>query len=218
MQRKPAIEKRLKREKERRSEEILQAAKKVILDKNFTGATMDDIAAEAGITKPTIYQYFSTKDELFVSLVEPIIESLATKLELIRMDIQNGNYTSGRDIIRDVFNVYYGTFEKDPELFKLFNIFLQVGIVHKINKEAASIITTWGKKCFDEGNLIVSMSVKDGFFRAMKIQHTTDFVWGAFWGIVQVEQNKWGREGISSYLKPVLEYAENLLITALVLK
>lgn len=218
MQRKPVIEKRLKREKERRSREILQAAKKVILDKNFSGATMDDIAAEAGITKPTIYQYFSTKDELFVNMVEPLIESLATKLELIRADIQGGKYTSGRDIVRDVFNVYYGTFEQDPELFRLFNIFLQVGVVHRMNPEAASIITTWGKKCFDEGNMIVSMSVREGFFRDMKIQHTTDFVWGAFWGIVQVEQNKWGREGISSYLKPVLEYAENLLVTALVIK
>ncbi len=218
MHRKPFIEKRIKREKERRTDEILQAAKKVILEKNFAGATMDDIATEAGITKPTIYQYFSTKDELFLSMVEPLIESLAIKLELIRTDIQNKNYTSGRKIVSDVFNVYYGTFEQDPDLFRLFNIFLQAGIVQRINKEAALSIKKWGKKCFNEGNLIVSHSIKEGFFREIELNHTTDFVWGAFWGIVQVEQNKWGKEGISKYLKPVLEYAERLLITALVIK
>jgi AcrR family transcriptional regulator len=218
MHRKPVIEKRIKREKERRTDEILQAARKVILKKNFAGATMDDIAAEAGITKPTIYQYFSTKDELFVSMVEPLIESLAVKLESIRINLQECNYNSGKDIISDVFNVYYGTFEQDPDLFRLFNIFLQVGIVQKLNKDAALTIKKWGGKCFEEGNLIVKQSVNQGFFREADIHHTTDFVWGSFWGIVQVEQNKWGREGISSYLKPVLQYAENLLITALVIK
>ncbi|HOP63686.1 MAG TPA: TetR/AcrR family transcriptional regulator [Spirochaetota bacterium] len=216
--RKPAVEKRLKREKERRTEEILQAARNVILDKNFSGATMDDIAAEAGITKPTIYQYFSTKDELFVRMIEPMIESLATKLEEIRNNLSGKKYITGKTIVKDVFNVYYSTFEKDPDLFRLFNIFLQVGIVNKMNKEAALIIKKWGKKSFEEGNLIVAAAVEQGLFREIDIHHTTDFVWGSFWGIVQVEQNKWGREGISRFLKPVLEYAENLLITALVKK
>lgn len=218
MHRKPAIEKRLKREKERRSEEILQAARSVILNKNFSGATMDDIAAEAGITKPTIYQYFSTKDELFVHMIEPLIESLATQLEDIRRSLDEKKYISGREIVSDVFNVYYGTFEQDPDLFRLFNIFLQVGMIQKLNIDAASTIKKWGAKCFAEGNNIVSSAIAQGFFREAEIHHTTDFVWGAFWGIVQVEQNKWGREGISSFLKPVLQYAENLLITALVLK
>ena len=218
MHRKPFIEKRIKREKERRTDEIIQAARKVILEKNFAGATMDDIAAEAGITKPTIYQYFSTKDELFVSMIEPLIESLAVKLESIRTNLQENNYNTGKDIVSDVFNVYYGTFEQDPDLFRLFNIFLQVGIVQKLNKDAAATIKKWGKKCFDEGNHIVRTAVEQGFFRDMEIHHTTDFVWGSFWGIVQVEQNKWGREGISSFLKPVLQYAENILITALVIK
>ena len=208
----------MKREKERRTDEILQAARKVILKKNFAGATMDDIAAEAGITKPTIYQYFSTKDELFVSMVEPLIESLAVKLESIRINLQECNYNSGKDIISDVFNVYYGTFEQDPDLFRLFNIFLQVGIVQKLNKDAALTIKKWGGKCFMEGNSIVNSAIAQGFFREAEIHYTTDFVWGSFWGIVQVEQNKWGREGISSYLKPVLQYAENLLTTALVIK
>jgi AcrR family transcriptional regulator len=103
---KPSVEKRLKREKKRREDEIIQAARTVILTKNFYGATMDDIASEAGITKPTIYQYFKTKDELFVAIVEPLIESLALQLEAIRKKLEQKKYTSGREIIADVFNVY----------------------------------------------------------------------------------------------------------------
>lgn len=218
MRRHPVAEKRLQREKERRVEEILQAARTVMLLKNYSGATMDDIAAEAGITKPTIYQYFSTKDELFVNMIAPLIESLATKLESIRTSLQNGHYTSGKDIVHDVFNVYYITFEQDQEMFRLFNIFLQVGVAQEMNKNAAAIIKKWGGKSFREGNHIIELAIKEGLFKKVDVRHTTDFVWGAFWGIVQVEQNKWGKQGISSYLKPVLQHAESLLVTALVAK
>ena len=218
MTRKASIEMRLKREKERRIEEILDAARTVILDKDFSGATMDDIAGEAGITKPTIYQYFKTKDELFIQMVEPLIMSLAEKLESIRVAIENNEYKSGSEIVSNIFNVYYDTFEKDPDLFRLFSIFLQVGIVQKISNEAALIIKGWGKKCFGEGNRIVKLAVDKGLFADNNIKHTTNFVWGSFCGIVQVEQNKWGKEGISKDLKPVLKYAENLFTKALVLK
>lgn len=215
---KPAIINRMHREKLRRTDEILRAAKKVMLLKSYTGATMDDIASEAGISKPTIYQYFRTKDELFVELIEPLIRSLATKLDNIGTDIEAGKYSSGRDIVTDVYNVYYDTFESDPDLFKLFNIFLQVGLNKDMNTDSRNKINGLGKTCFLAGHAIASKSVKRGFFRDVNIHHTTDFVWGSFWGIVQIEQNKWGRDGISPFLKPVLKYGENLLINALVKK
>jgi AcrR family transcriptional regulator len=218
MARNPSVEMRLKREKERRIEDILNAARTVILDKDFSGATMDDIAGEAGITKPTIYQYFKTKDELFVHMIKPLIGTLAEKLEFIRQKAENKNYKSGKDIVSDVFNVYYDTFEQDPDIFRLFSIFLQVGLVQKISPDAASAIKTWGKKCFGEGNRIVKLGVDQGLFEDTDIKYTTNFVWGSFCGIVQVEQNKWGKEGISKDLKPVLKYAENLFNKALVLK
>ncbi len=50
--RKPAAIDRIKREKIRRMDEILLAARSVMLAKSYTGATMDEIAAEAGITNP----------------------------------------------------------------------------------------------------------------------------------------------------------------------
>ncbi|HNX24362.1 MAG TPA: TetR/AcrR family transcriptional regulator [Spirochaetota bacterium] len=215
---KPPVEKRIKREKLRRTEEILIAAQKVMLAKGYNGATMDDIAAEAGLTKPTVYQYFKTKDELFVQLVEPLIQSLAIKLEAIRILLEEKKYEKGQKIISDIFDVYYSTFEENPDLFKLFNIFLQFGVIYNMNVESYTIIKLWGNKCFKEGNSIASLSVEQGFFRDTDVYHATDFVWGSFWGIVQVEQNKWGKEGISPYLKPVLKYAENLLVSAIVIR
>jgi AcrR family transcriptional regulator len=44
---------------------ILDAALSVFARKGFDGASMDLIAQAAGLTKPTVYLYFASKDELF---------------------------------------------------------------------------------------------------------------------------------------------------------
>lgn len=49
---------------------ILEAALKTFGEKGFYGTTMEDVAAEAGITKGTIYWYFKNKEDLFSGLID----------------------------------------------------------------------------------------------------------------------------------------------------
>ncbi len=53
-------------ERERR---ILAAALKVFSDTGYSGATMDGVALEAGLSKPTLYQYFASKEALFSAMM-----------------------------------------------------------------------------------------------------------------------------------------------------
>jgi AcrR family transcriptional regulator len=55
-----------------RRERIVWAAKYVLLEKGPDEASMDDVAARAGTTKPTVYAHFKSKDELFTAVVELI--------------------------------------------------------------------------------------------------------------------------------------------------
>lgn len=48
---------------------ILDAALRVFSRVGFAGASMEAIAAEAGITKPTLYNYFTGKEALFVAMM-----------------------------------------------------------------------------------------------------------------------------------------------------
>jgi AcrR family transcriptional regulator len=48
---------------------MLEAAVAVFSESGFTGASMDDIAARAGISKPMVYAYLGTKEELFLACV-----------------------------------------------------------------------------------------------------------------------------------------------------
>jgi len=62
-----------KRERNRRTKEkrILDAALTVFSETGYTGASMDAIAHQAGVSKPTLYEYFGAKDQLFSAMLQP---------------------------------------------------------------------------------------------------------------------------------------------------
>ena len=49
--------------------QILEGARKVFHDKGFDGASMNDIARVAGVSKGTLYVYFGNKERLFLDLI-----------------------------------------------------------------------------------------------------------------------------------------------------
>jgi AcrR family transcriptional regulator len=51
-----------------REHAILDAAYEVLTERGGTGASMDEIAARAGVSKPTLYQHFASKDDLVLSV------------------------------------------------------------------------------------------------------------------------------------------------------
>jgi AcrR family transcriptional regulator len=55
--------------RDERRDRIVRAAKLVLLEKGFDAASMEDVAARAGTTKPTVYAHFKSKDELFSAVV-----------------------------------------------------------------------------------------------------------------------------------------------------
>jgi AcrR family transcriptional regulator len=52
-----------------RERAILEAALKVFAATGYTGTRMDAVAAEAGVTKPTLYSYFPSKESLFQAMM-----------------------------------------------------------------------------------------------------------------------------------------------------
>lgn len=68
-----------RRRREQRREELLDAADRVI-HQSGNGFSMDEIAAEAGITKPVLYRHFGDKDGLHDALTDRYIGELKRAL------------------------------------------------------------------------------------------------------------------------------------------
>lgn len=63
-----------------RREQLLDTALAVFADRGYHAASMNDVAEAAGVTKPVLYQHFSSKRELFVELLQEIGSQLQTRI------------------------------------------------------------------------------------------------------------------------------------------
>ncbi len=66
---------------ERRRQEILRAALKCFARRGYHETTMDHIVKAAGLSKGALYQYFRTKEDLFLALCRIQQADLRTRLE-----------------------------------------------------------------------------------------------------------------------------------------
>ena len=55
---------------------ILKAATRIISEKGYSSATIDEITKKAGVGKGTFYLYFKDKSELFFSIIEKEFDNL----------------------------------------------------------------------------------------------------------------------------------------------
>ena len=62
--------------------QILDGARTVFLSDGFDGASMNDIARVAGVSKGTLYVYFESKEELFEALIREDRKQQAERLDV----------------------------------------------------------------------------------------------------------------------------------------
>ncbi len=60
---------------------ILDAADKLFCKNGVEKTTMEQLAAEAGYSKPTLYGYFKDKDEVYFALVLEFMEEIVVKVD-----------------------------------------------------------------------------------------------------------------------------------------
>ena len=68
-----------------REEQILSSAIEEFAVRGYAAASMIDIAARAGISKPLIYQYFGSKDGLYLACLHRVAGSLLERLNLAQL-------------------------------------------------------------------------------------------------------------------------------------
>lgn len=71
-------DRRWTRRKEERPAELMAAALDLFVERGYAATRLDDVAARAGVSKGTLYLYFSSKEELFKAVIRsgivPLIE------------------------------------------------------------------------------------------------------------------------------------------------
>ena len=97
--------------RERRREELLDVADRVI-QRRGVAVSMDEIASEAGITKPVLYRHFGDKDGLYQALTERYIDELKTALKPAT------EASEPRDRLAAAIDAYLVYVEREPERYR----------------------------------------------------------------------------------------------------
>jgi len=65
---------------EQRREQLLEVAAALFSERGYRSTTMDDVAEAAGVTKPLLYQHFSSKKALYLELVDAVAHRVLTAI------------------------------------------------------------------------------------------------------------------------------------------
>ncbi len=214
------IRQRKKRERDQRIQGILTAAKKVFFSKGYQRTTMDEIAFEAEISKPTIYQYFKTKDELYSALMLPFLEEFSAQFEKIDKKLKLGRYASGKGLVQDFFKAFLKSYDIAPDSLRVAHTFFQHSdLINELTPEARAAISSQGKYDFELARQVLETAITQGLIKDLNTYILSDIVWGLFVGITQVmDMKSTKRSQPDKYLRSTLKEAEKLIIDAIVLK
>ncbi|MEZ0339466.1 TetR/AcrR family transcriptional regulator [Mycobacterium sp. pV006] len=126
---------------------ILETAERLLEQRPLAEISVDDLAKGAGISRPTFYFYFPSKDAVLLTLLERVIAEADVALdELIRNPPRERN-----EFWRAGIDVFYSTFRAhralvgpaaaarytNPEVRELWSAFMQRSIDHTTNVIAA---------------------------------------------------------------------------------
>jgi AcrR family transcriptional regulator len=202
------IHERKEREKERRRQQIMVAAKRIFSANGFNKSTMEDIAREAELSPGTIYLYFRNKDELYASLSLRILQYLNIRLK----HVVNRKGLEPEEYVEALKQAMYDVYEFDPLI--VINMFqLQSSeTVKNLSPELLGEIIDLSKSSLGIMSDIFEKGIIKGVFIDRHPQALADTLWGMFSGLILWEESKKLFNENKDHLKPTLEIAFELFI------
>lgn len=197
------IQERKEREKERRRQQIMVAAKRVFSDKGFNKATMEDIAQEAELSPGTLYLYFKNKEELYASLSLRILQYLLIRVEHVNDD----NEADPEEKLKALMDAMYDVYEFDPLI--IINMFhLQSSeTLRNLSPQLMEEIKTLSRKSLGSIAKIFEQGVEQDLFFDRHPVALADTFWAMFSGVVLWLTSKKLIDEQKDYLKQTLELA-----------
>ncbi|GBC60826.1 TetR/AcrR family transcriptional regulator [Desulfonema ishimotonii] len=198
------IQERKQRERERRRQQIMIAAKRVFSVKGFSKTTMDDIAKEAELSPGTLYLYFKNKDELFSSLSIRVLQYLNIRLEHV---INSSKPNSVEEKVGALKEAMYDVYKFDSMM--LVNMFhLQSSdTVRNLSPQLLENIRELSHNSLGIMSQIFEEGIQAGIFFDMPPMTYADIIWSTFSGIVLWEESKRVFTHDKSYVEQALDTA-----------
>lgn len=101
---------------------ILAGAFQIFTTHGYSGASMDRIAAAAGVSKTTMYSYFQDKERLFVALIQELTQ--ANQQIISRLLTDSVLEDPPAQVLRQMAHLVVDTFSANQALLKLMRLLI----------------------------------------------------------------------------------------------
>jgi uroporphyrinogen III methyltransferase/synthase len=161
--------------RERKREKILEAAAELFSTKHYHEVMMDDVAKLIAVAKGTVYNYFTSKEELYFTIMHTRMENL---LSLLKQKIESEH--SSIDSLRAFVIHLYMFMMKHRKFFLIY----QREILNKQNSFCEDMLSL-EKQMKQMIMQIISRGEKEGVFRKVDEEFAISLIFGSIYGAVQ---------------------------------
>ena len=154
------IRERKEREKEARREEIINAAERIFFEKGLAQATMDEVAEAAELSKGTLYLYYKSKEDLYLTVAMRGSEILCDMIENV---IASGAPTL--KLLEEIGEAYYEYFKKDRNYFRMYYFFENPQVQSQVSSEMREICLQCDRRIWDIVIGVIQRAIDEGLLR-----------------------------------------------------
>ena len=189
-----------------KEEAILAAAIKIFMEKGFAQSSIQDIANGAGIAKGTIYEYFRTKEELFMQAVK-----LHTRLYIKQID----NIVLGEKTViaklGDLLDLFLGA--SSEEHFKWMD-FIFINELAQLSNQSRMVFHLWLDNMRDKstGKIteILAQAIGEGEIRAIETESVARSILSLMMGTnMQMRNKNYSAEQINHEKAKIIDFIMN---------
>jgi AcrR family transcriptional regulator len=187
---------------ERRAQ-IRQAALTCFYRRGYHLTTMDDIASESGLSKGTLYWYFPSKKDLFISMFRQVMDQLGQ--EMASAATQE---SSAADKLREVLSFLRGEM---ADLSAFFGIMMEAWILTRHDEDVEKLVRDLYQYYVDLMTSIVNEGVSNGEFNVASSEAVSLAMMALFDGIaLSIGTGLWQCDS-----SDIMDAAESLVLRGL---
>jgi AcrR family transcriptional regulator len=199
------------KEKIIRRKNILEVAKKVFFSKGLEASTMEHIAKIAELSKGTLYLYFKSKEELYVSLVE---EGASLFIEYFQNAVSP--VLSASKKVKNLVDAIYSFYTKHRSYYEILSS-IQTGSIgrEKLSDEVYEKIHNLAMELLGFIENIVTDGIKSGEFIETDPRNTALSLWSLASGVFSISDFMLQNEPGEEKEKKLLDFASNMMLSRL---
>ncbi|MDB9529883.1 TetR/AcrR family transcriptional regulator [Oscillatoria sp. CS-180] len=135
-----------------KAQAVLQGALQVFMVQGYAAASMDRIAAAAGVSKSTLYSHFQDKEGLFLALIQEL--TFSSRQGVFALLSQSDVEAAPEQVLRQIATLMLNNFDKNKPLLTLMR--LVIGESERFPQVAKTFVQEIKKPLLEQLSLYLS--------------------------------------------------------------